>query len=49
MLHYSPKVPVVLDVDPGHDDAMAIILAAHNPRINLLAISVRGSFSPVII
>ena len=31
--------PIVLDCDPGHDDALAMILAAHNPHINLLAIT----------
>ena len=31
--------PIVLDCDPGHDDALAMILAAHNPVINLLAIT----------
>ena len=29
-------VPVLLDCDPGHDDAMAILLAAASPAIELL-------------
>jgi purine nucleosidase/pyrimidine-specific ribonucleoside hydrolase len=32
-------VPVVLDCDPGHDDALAIMLAAADPAIDLLAIT----------
>ncbi len=30
---------VILDCDPGHDDAMALLLAAGNPGIELLAIT----------
>lgn len=33
------KEKVILDVDPGHDDAVAIMLAAKNPKIDLLAIT----------
>jgi purine nucleosidase len=32
-------VPVILDCDPGHDDALAILLAASNPAVDLLAIT----------
>jgi purine nucleosidase len=32
-------VPVILDCDPGHDDAMAILLAAAHPAIDLRAIT----------
>ncbi|GAA3776790.1 nucleoside hydrolase [Plantactinospora mayteni] len=31
--------PVILDCDPGHDDALALLLAAADPRIELLAIT----------
>src|SRR6202171_4127387 len=30
---------IILDCDPGHDDAMSILLAHGNPEIELLAIT----------
>lgn len=34
------KKKIILDCDPGHDDAVAIILAGKNPKIELLGITV---------
>lgn len=33
------KRNIIIDCDPGHDDAVAIMLAARNPKINLLGIT----------
>lgn len=32
-------VPIIIDCDPGHDDALAIMLAAADPAVDLLAIT----------
>jgi ribosylpyrimidine nucleosidase len=41
----SPK-PVILDVDPGHDDAVALMLACGHPDLDLLAVTtVSGNVS----
>ena len=35
------KRKIILDCDPGHDDAVAIMLAAKSPQIDLLGITVK--------
>ncbi|MFJ9641769.1 nucleoside hydrolase [Streptomyces sp. NPDC004244] len=35
----APPVPIIIDCDPGHDDALAIMLAAGDPAVELLAIT----------
>ena len=35
-------IPVILDCDPGTDDALALLLALASPQIDLLAVTVAG-------
>jgi len=34
-----PKTPVIIDCDPGHDDALALLLAAGDERLRLLGVT----------
>jgi purine nucleosidase len=38
-MQHAATIPTILDCDPGHDDMVAILLAAAHPRIDLLAIT----------
>ncbi|WP_427130832.1 nucleoside hydrolase [Pseudarthrobacter sp. S9] len=39
MSNDTAPIPIILDCDPGHDDAIAILLAVQSPRIDLLAVT----------
>lgn len=36
----SEKTKIILDCDPGHDDAVALMIAGRNPGLELLAVTV---------
>ena len=38
---------IILDCDPGHDDAVAILLALGDPRIDLLGVTTIGGNAPL--
>src|SRR3954454_5907104 len=41
-----PK-PVIIDCDPGHDDAMALMLAVASPEIDLVAVTTVAGNQPL--
>ncbi len=41
------SIPCILDCDPGHDDAIALLLAAAHPAIDLRAITTVGGNGPL--
>ena len=34
------KRKIIIDCDPGHDDAIAIMMAYNNPKLDLLGITI---------
>ncbi len=42
-----PTRPIILDCDPGHDDALAIVLAMARPEIDLLGITTVAGNAPL--
>jgi len=45
MTDTSTRIPVVIDCDPGHDDALAITLALARPELDVLGITTIGGNS----
>ncbi len=39
-------LPIILDCDPGHDDAIAIVLALASPELDVKAITSAGNQTP---
>ena len=35
----TDRIPFVLDCDPGHDDALALVLGLARPELELLAVT----------
>ena len=40
-------IPVIIDCDPGHDDAIALLLALASPEIDLLGITTVAGNAPL--
>ncbi|HEX5826643.1 MAG TPA: nucleoside hydrolase [Candidatus Limnocylindrales bacterium] len=48
MTAFPPRaIPIILDCDPGHDDALAIALALARPELEVLGITTVGGNAPL--
>jgi pyrimidine-specific ribonucleoside hydrolase len=43
----TDRIPFILDCDPGHDDALAMILGLVRPELELLAVTTVGGNAPL--
>ena len=43
----ASRIPIVLDCDPGHDDALALTLALARPELELLAVTTVAGNAPL--
>jgi pyrimidine-specific ribonucleoside hydrolase len=43
----AARIPIILDCDPGHDDALAITLALARPELELLALTTVAGNAPL--
>jgi inosine-uridine nucleoside N-ribohydrolase len=43
----APRIPVIIDCDPGHDDALAIMLALARPELDVLGITTVAGNAPL--
>jgi inosine-uridine nucleoside N-ribohydrolase len=43
----TERIPFILDCDPGHDDALAMILGIARPELELLAVTTVGGNAPL--
>jgi inosine-uridine nucleoside N-ribohydrolase len=41
------SIPIIIDTDPGGDDAVALLLAAAGPEVELLAITVAADLPAI--
>jgi pyrimidine-specific ribonucleoside hydrolase len=39
---FMDKIPIIMDCDPGHDDAIALVLAFSSPKLDVRAVTMTG-------